>query len=123
VTGFVKLMVNSWREKRLAMDLMGYGGMPSNHSSIMSTITTLIGLKEGFSHPAFGIALATAMIVIFDASSLRRQVGFHAEALNSLRGNRTLRERIGHLRTEIAAGIFLGMLIAYSLNEFVGDAG
>ncbi len=36
VTGVLKFLVNYVREKRLAVDLVGCGGMPSNHASISS---------------------------------------------------------------------------------------
>ena len=113
VCGLFKFIINTVRAKRLAFDLIGYGGMPSNHSAIVSSMASLIGFKEGIDSPAFGAALTLAFIVILDASSLRKQIGKHAFAINSLNNykNDRLRERIGHTKSEILCGIILGINI------------
>jgi acid phosphatase family membrane protein YuiD len=116
--GIMKFLINSVRAKRLAFDLIGYGGLPSNHSAIVSSMAVLIGLKEGINSPAFGVAISLAFIVVLDASSLRRQVGKHAAAINQLSlhvkftQGKILRERMGHSLIEILAGIAVGCGVA-----------
>lgn len=115
--GCLKFAINSLRAKKLAFGLIGYGGLPSNHSAIVSSMTALIAFKEGISHPAFGVALTLSFIVILDASSLRKQVGKHAVAINQLSqdlntSRTSLRERMGHTPVEIVAGVITGCLIA-----------
>ena len=120
--GILKFIINSIKSKQWAFGLIGYGGLPSNHSAIVSSMATLIAYKEGLNHPAFGVALTLAFIVILDASSLRRQIGKHAQALNSLAAasntQLTLRERMGHTPIEILSGIAVGYLIAASVYLF-----
>ena len=115
--GCLKFLINSVRVKKLAFGLIGYGGLPSNHSAIVSSMATLIALKEGSHHPAFGVAITLAFIVILDASSLRRQVGKHATMINKLATNMnsglsSLRERMGHTPIEIFAGVLTGAMVA-----------
>jgi len=114
--GAIKFAVNTLRARRLAFDLIGYGGLPSNHSAIVSSMAALIAFREGIEHPAFGLAVTLAFIVMLDANSLRRQVGKHAVAINMLTSsNRSyppLRERMGHTHVEIAAGILAGIAVA-----------
>lgn len=115
VAGCAKFAINTIRARRLAFDLIGYGGLPSNHSSIVSSAAAIILFNEGQQEPALVVALALAFIVILDASSLRQQVGKHAKAINKLNPNTsepTLRERMGHTRLEIAAGIVTGICSA-----------
>jgi uncharacterized protein len=123
VAGLLKFMINSIKAKQLAFGLIGYGGLPSNHSAIVSSMAALIALKEGIDHPAFGIAITLAFIVMLDASSLRRQVGKHAVVINrlaaSLKPHDTLRERMGHTAIEIAAGIVVGIGIAVAVHSWV----
>ncbi len=124
VAGCAKFAINSIRARRLAFGLIGYGGLPSNHSAIVSGMAVLIALREGIGHPAFGVAVALAFIVMLDANSLRRQVGRHAEAINRLNAatgtsGELLRERMGHSRLEIAAGIATGALVAWLIDTFV----
>lgn len=116
VAGISKFVINSIKAKQLAFGLIGYGGLPSNHSAIVSSMAALIALKEGIDHPAFGVALTLAFIVMLDASSLRRQVGKQATAINRLNTENDqasrLRERMGHTPVEIAAGVLVGILVA-----------
>ena len=121
IAGCLKFLINSIRAKKLAFGLIGYGGLPSNHSAIVSSMATLIALKEGIDHPAFGVAITLAFIVMLDASSLRRQVGKHASAINNLVLNQNtdhivLRERMGHTLIEILAGVLTGILVASIMN-------
>jgi acid phosphatase family membrane protein YuiD len=116
IAGGLKFCINSLRAKTLAFGLIGYGGLPSNHSAIVSSMAALIALKEGIHHPAFGVALTLAFIVLLDASSLRKQVGKQAMLINQLAKatnlQGSLRERIGHTLIEIVAGVVVGTLVA-----------
>jgi len=60
---------------------------------------------------------------MLDANSLRRQVGKHAAAINKLAAeasdHRALRERMGHTRLEIAAGIAVGIAVAAAVNAIL----
>ena len=124
VAGVTKFIINSIKTKHLAIGLIGYGGLPSNHSTIVSSMTALIAFKEGIGHPAFGVAITFAFIVILDANSLRRQIGRHAAAINRLTSTTNahdfLRERMGHSRTEIVAGILLGIGVAAAVLMVLG---
>lgn len=123
IAGISKFIVNSVKAKQLAFGLIGYGGLPSNHSAIVSSMAALIALKEGIGHPAFGVAITLAFIVILDANSLRRQVGKHAAAINKLAAgasyHQALRERMGHTLLEIAAGITVGIAVAATVNSIL----
>lgn len=120
IAGIFKLVINSIKARQFALDLIGYGGLPSNHSAIVSSMATLIALKEGIEHPAFGVAVTLAFVVMLDANSLRRQVGMHAAAINKLAAessdHKVLRERMGHSRLEISAGIVVGIAVAATVN-------
>ncbi len=113
VVGPIKFFISSVRYRRWAFDLVGNGGFPSNHSAVVSSMATLIALREGMGHPAFGVAVTLAFIVMIDANSLRQHVGRHAVTLNRLHEGKAdhviLRERMGHTRVEIAGGILTGI--------------
>lgn len=117
VAGCLKFLISSIKTKKLAFGLIGYGGLPSNHSAIVSSMVALIALKEGLQHPALGVAVTLAFVVVLDASSLRKQVGKQAEIINRLgaaadREQPALRERMGHTPIEILAGIITGLCVA-----------
>jgi len=124
IAGCLKFIINSIKAGKWAWDLIGYGGMPSNHSAIVSSTAALIVFREGVEHPAFGVAVTLAFIVILDANSLRRQIGKQAKAINLLNKNFSnadgalLRERMGHNKYEIFAGIITGVLVAFIFNIY-----
>lgn len=121
--GLLKFLVNSIKVRQLAFGLVGYGGFPSTHSAVVTSMAALIALKEGVGHPAFGVALTLAFVVMLDANSLRRQVGKHAAAINKLAGSssdhQALRERMGHTRFEILAGASVGIVVAAAVNAIL----
>ena len=98
------------------------GGMPSSHSALLVSGTLAVGLYHGFDNPLFGIAVAITMIVVHDASGVRRQAGMHAARINMLfeellKGHmldeKGLKEVIGHTPLEVIGGILLGLLVAF----------
>lgn len=117
--GIIKFMINSIKAGKPAYSQIGYGGLPSSHSAIVSSVAALIAIREGFNHPAFGVALALAFVVMMDANSLRRQIGRQAAIINRLSADpdNRLRERMGHSRVEIGAGILVGILSAWLVDR------
>jgi acid phosphatase family membrane protein YuiD len=118
VVGPIKFLITSVRQRRLAFDLVGNGGFPSNHSAVVTSMATLIALREGIDHPAFGVAVTLAFVVMIDAQSLRQHVGRQAAAINRLAGaGKPLRERMGHTLVEIGGGIVTGILVAFAIDS------
>jgi acid phosphatase family membrane protein YuiD len=102
--------------------LFAAGGMPSSHSALLVSGTLAVGLYHGFDNPLFAIAVGITMIVVHDASGVRRQAGMHAERINHLfeellKGHmwdeKGLKEVIGHTPLEVIGGILLGLLVAF----------
>jgi acid phosphatase family membrane protein YuiD len=120
--GCLKFLINSVKARRWAFGQIGYGGLPSNHSAIVASTAALIALREGIGHPAFGVAVTLAFIVMMDASSLRRQVGRQAAVINRIASTMPqeelplLRERMGHTGLEIISGTLTGVAVAYLVS-------
>ena len=101
--------------------LLRAGGMPSSHSALVAAIAHTIGLYNGFGTPLYALAVAVAMIVIYDATGIRRQAGKHAEAINAILRDlasghgvheEQLREVLGHTPLEALGGMILGLAVA-----------
>lgn len=124
--GPIKFLINSIRARKWAFNLVGNGGFPSNHSAVVSSMATLIALREGIGHPAFGVAVTLCFIVIIDANSLRQHVGRQAAAINRLADGRPdhkwLRERMGHTVVEICGGLATGIAIGHLVYALFGHA-
>jgi acid phosphatase family membrane protein YuiD len=123
VVGPIKFLINSVRQRRWAFNLVGNGGFPSNHSATVTSMATLIALREGMGHPAFGVAVTLCFIVMIDANSLRQHVGRQAAAINRLAGadtaHKVLRERMGHTLVEIGGGIVTGILMGNLIYQLL----
>lgn len=130
--GPIKFLINSVKARRWAFNLVGNGGFPSNHSAVVSSMATLIALREGMGHPAFGVAVALCFIVVIDANSLRQHVGRQAAAINRLAKDGAeqggaeqdkhtwLRERMGHTVVEIIGGLCTGIAIGHLVHALFG---
>jgi acid phosphatase family membrane protein YuiD len=124
--GPIKFLINSAKARKWAFNLVGNGGFPSNHSAVVSSMATLIALREGIGHPAFGVAVTLCFIVVIDANSLRQHVGKQAAAINRLAKDKEdkrhtwLRERMGHTLVEIGGGLCTGIAIAHAINAIFG---
>ena len=124
VVGPIKFLINSARQRRWAFNLVGNGGFPSNHSATVTSMATLIALREGIGHPAFGVAVTLCFIVMIDANSLRQHVGRQAAAINRLAkqdgDHKWLRERMGHTLVEIAGGLATGIAMGFLIHAIFG---
>jgi len=103
--------------------LTGAGGMPSSHSSGVCTLAVIAArLPEqaggGFKSPIFAVSTILALIVMYDATGVRRAAGLHAKELNKLRKEndekkpiKDLKEFLGHTPAEVICGAILGIII------------
>jgi acid phosphatase family membrane protein YuiD len=124
----VKLPIEYIRNRRWDWSLLlRAGGMPSSHSALVTAVAHGIGLTEGFTSPLFALGVAMSMIVIYDATGIRRQAGKHAEIINALvqdliEGHalrqEQLREVLGHSPMEAFIGMVLGLAVAQTVISF-----
>lgn len=117
ISGSIKFAINTLRYGEKAKALIGYGGFPSTHSTIISSAVFLIGFSEGFDTPVFSLGLAVLLLFTIDAHGLRNKVGAHARILNELQSEEQLREGLGHSWLEIIGGVILGAVLAYFANN------
>ncbi len=102
--------------------MLDTGGMPSSHTSVVTTLTVGVMAYEGVSSPLFGITLVISLYFIFEATGLRQEVGNQARVLNEIIDKvrethhfnaEELHELIGHTWAEVTGGFALGLLIAW----------
>lgn len=102
--------------------LLSSGGMPSSHSALVTGAFIGVGLQEGFNTPLFAVAFVLAMIVVYDATGVRRAAGDQARVINLMidelltghpLAEKELKEVLGHTPREVLGGILLGVVIGY----------
>ena len=102
------------------------GGMPSSHSSLVTSLCTTIGFRNGINSDIFCFALVFFLVVIRDAFGVRRSSGMQAHKLNEI-GNelstksildifKPLKEVDGHTPMEVLCGCFLGFFIGLAFS-------
>lgn len=123
----LKLILFSILERRFYWRrLIDTGGLPSSHSAFSMGLATGIGIHDGVDSSLFAVAAVFAAVVMYDAMSLRREAGKHADLLNELlllsfirdafKEREALKELIGHTPLEVLAGAALGIATAFVLQ-------
>ncbi|MGB9694786.1 MAG: divergent PAP2 family protein [Caldisericaceae bacterium] len=105
--------------------LFSSGGNPSSHTSAVTTLSLLLGVRYGFDSPYFTISMVFGAIVVVDALSVRREVGKHSKTLNEIFTETALgkrlqemmeiklfKELIGHTGIEVFFGFLVGIAVA-----------
>jgi acid phosphatase family membrane protein YuiD len=133
VAQFIKIPIHFLTSGELKWKLMfSTGGMPSSHTSTIISLTTAIGLTSGMYSSDFAICVVVSLIVMHDATGVRRHAGYHAEVLNTLlvdfnhlietlkdpnlkktESREKLKELLGHQPAEVFFGIITGILVAF----------
>lgn len=108
--------------------LISYGGMPSAHTSFCISITTLVGLRQGFDSPIFAIALVFSLLVMRDATSFRNLLGRQGQIFNkyleslpntSKKALPKFQERMGHTYLEVLGGLIWGTILTFYLSLLI----
>lgn len=127
VAQVLKVIINSIVNKTFAISrLFGDGGMPSGHSATVTSLAVMCGLITGFDSVSFALATILAIIVMHDATGVRREAGKHAafivtiaEMLNDYFSEEDeqiktdkLKLLVGHTPLQVFCGALLGVAIA-----------
>ena len=116
---FIKIFTG--KEKRIELSrILISGGMPSSHSSFVTSLATVVGIEKGFNSTDFAIITVLALIIMYDASGVRQAVGKQATILNQLIEDwqkkkeikqEKLKELMGHTPKQVFFGALLGIII------------
>ena len=99
--------------------ILGAGGMPSSHSAVVTSLSTMIGIREGIDSPMFALSIVFSFIVMYDAAGVRRAAGKQASILNQLINskqvhvdtNEKLKELLGHTPVQVIVGAIYGVIV------------
>ncbi|MBU5434860.1 divergent PAP2 family protein [Pseudoflavonifractor sp. MSJ-37] len=101
--------------------ILSSGGMPSSHSACVCACAASVGMTEGFGSVIFAVAAVVAVVVMYDASNVRRAAGEQAKILNYIMEHwkemrpeffgKELKELLGHTPFQVLMGGLLGIAI------------
>ncbi len=124
----MKVIISLFTDKRLNFrKFLDTGSMPSSHTASVVSLTTAIGIFEGVESVLFALSTVFAIVVMYDASGVRRAAGKQATVLNKIVENirkkeghtileENLRELIGHTPLEVIVGAALGAAVAFLMS-------
>ncbi len=131
IAQFYKLLSCVVTERRLDIRRMwGTGGMPSSHSSTVTSLAASVAIVEGETSTLFAIALIFSGVVMYDAAGIRRAAGKQAGVLNKIVErlahkieekihDETLKELLGHTPFEVLIGALLGIVVAFLMRGYL----
>ncbi|MDO5143226.1 MAG: divergent PAP2 family protein [bacterium] len=110
-------------EKKLDWNrFLGSGGMPSSHTASVFSLTLMVGALNGFDSVLFAISIAFTVVVMYDATGVRRETGKQGAVINEILRNvlidgkpisdDDLKELVGHTPFEVAGGMLVGLGVA-----------
>lgn len=119
----IKIILTLIKERRFDFTrLFGSGGMPSSHAAFTVSLAVSIGFYEGFNSVMFALAAAFSIVVMYDATGVRRSAGEQAAILNKIveklgrehisQTGKMLKELLGHTPIQVFTGALLGILVA-----------
>ena len=125
ITQIFKTIYFSIKNKKLDLfTLLTTGGLPSSHSALVSSLATVVLKVNGVGSAEFAIAVILAIIVMYDASGIRKAAGEHAKILNEMmeekeyyssKEYKKLKELLGHTKLEVFIGLLTGIFLTIVL--------
>jgi len=114
IAQLAKIFICIFKYKQIVplKDLIVTGGMPSAHSALVGSLTTIIWLNEGFS-PLFFVVFTFSLIVLRDAIGVRRSVGEEGKIIEKLIKYEKIKIKefhysLGHNSMEVIVGLIIG---------------
>ena len=120
-----KIFTGMFRERSfdVVTVLFGTGGMPSSHTASVTALTMASAISYGLGSFQFAISGVLTMIVIRDASGVRRSAGEQAKLVNRMIKTLSkggvidftgdIKEIIGHTPFQVFVGAVIGIIIPF----------
>jgi acid phosphatase family membrane protein YuiD len=123
IAQIIKFFIKSNKQNFNFKNLMVYSGMPSGHSAMVVSLSSILFFQQGWQSPLFAFSIVLAIIVIRDALGIRRYLGQHGKILNILvkdlkddfvldKTYPHLLEQIGHTPAQVVAGSLIGLAVS-----------
>ena len=125
----LKIFTGFFKEQKFTFKALffGTGGMPSSHTATVAALSTACAIGQGFDSAICAISVVLAIIVMIDATGVRRETGKQSRALNIIIEElfkssdiKTLdthfKELIGHTPLQVVFGFITGVIAALALS-------
>jgi acid phosphatase family membrane protein YuiD len=139
ISQLLKFLLGIIVEHKVSLErLIGGGGMPSGHSATVVTLTILVGYYYGYSSALFAITAVLAVIVMYDATGVRRETGKQAVFIKEFasffndlgayfgaKGREIKTEKlkvlVGHTPFQVVCGALVGIVVSIAYILLWGE--
>jgi len=131
ITQIIKILFDIIEEKKFDFAFFRRAGwFPSVHSSISSSITTLMRLKYWLDSPYFALALIFSFLFWYDAMNVRYEAWKHAQYIKEIIiqfkqnfkikpvKSLSLKERLGHTFLEVIAWVIVWFTLTVLIYHY-----
>ena len=124
----LKIFTGFFKEQKFSLKALffGTGGMPSSHTATVAALCTACAIGEGLDSAVFAVSVVLAIIVMIDATGVRRETGKQSRALNIIieefftadnnNFDTRFKELIGHTPLQVVCGFITGLVVAIALS-------
>lgn len=128
INQIIKLVIFIIKGEFSWSQIFSYGGMPSSHTALATSLLITMGYFRGLNSPEFAISLIISIVIVKDASGIRRKLGKQASIINhlikKLPNNEeykfpVLNTRYGHTMAEIIVGFIISIFSTYILINVI----
>jgi acid phosphatase family membrane protein YuiD len=125
VCQLIKLVIYSVLERRLMPGgLLKPDGMPNVHASIFSALSTVIGIKYGYSSLLYSVAATYSIVILHDTMRVKRAKEKQVDVLNRIilsvewsgeRDNGGTMRVLQYRPLDVLGGVAVGITLSYLL--------
>jgi acid phosphatase family membrane protein YuiD len=121
----IKILIEMFKDGFSWTHVFSYGGMPSSHSAMVTSLATMVYLNDGLS-PTLAVATTLAIIVIRDAIGFRSYLSLFGRNMNKIIKDlppdkeyhyQILPERIAHTWPQVIVGSLLGIIFTWLIFD------
>ena len=127
IAQLLKVIIKLLVDHKFSFERMfGDGGMPSGHSATVMSLCVISGWSAGLGSVLFAISAILAIVVMHDASGVRREAGKQANTIKQLAEimngmflekdekirTEKLKEFVGHTPLQVVFGALLGATVS-----------
>ena len=126
IAQIIKILIDTIVNKKFSLErVFGDGGMPSTHTATVVSLMLMCGFVEGWGTSIFAVSAIFAIVVMHDATGVRRETGKQAVVILDMikvmqeyfwEKDATVRAEklkvlVGHSRLQVFFGAMLGTAV------------
>ena len=125
VCQLIKLVIYSVMERRfMPGGLFRPDGMPNVHASVFSALSTVIGIKYGYSSLLYSVGATYSIVILHDTMRVKREKEKQVDVLNRIISSIDwsgefdsdgMKRVLQYRPLDVIGGVILGMTLSYLL--------